>query len=168
TRPGAADTPDTPRGARARGTRGAAGEGPTSQPSEEKPPITTDHQVTIDGQPIKYKATAGTLPLRDDQNRTRAHIFFVAYERSDVSDAEKSNRPVTFVFNGGPGAASIWLHMGTAGPKRVAIADDGSLPSPPYRLSDNSSSWLDITDLVFIDPVGTGYSRAEGDRAREF
>src|SRR5436190_982454 len=158
--------------------------GPASQPAGASTggapaePVSSDHEIVIDGSVFKYKATAGTLPLKDDAGKTRANMFFVAYEKAITAPTTQpssgpttepvSKRPLTFVFNGGPGAASIWLHLGTAGPKRVGVADDGSLPSPPYKLAENASSWLDITDLVFIDPVGTGYSRAEGDRAREF
>lgn len=162
-------------GRRARGGGGGAGGfepgggGPTTQPAEEKP-VVTDHHLTLEGQTLKYKATAGTITLKDDQQKPRAKMFFIAYEKDAPPDSTRADRPVTFVFNGGPGAAAIWLHLGTAGPKRVVLPDDGAPPSPPYSLSENPQTWLDFTDLVFIDPVGTGYSRAEGDpqRAREF
>jgi len=120
---------------------------------------TTDGQVTIQGQALKYTATAGRLVLRDDSGKARAEMFFVAYQKEPASE-DLSRRPITFLFNGGPGSSSVWLHMGAAGPKRVALDDNGSAPQPPYHLVDNEQTWLPYTDLVFIDPVGTGYSRA--------
>ncbi len=94
-------------------------------------------------------------------------MFFVAYTRNDVED--KAQRPITFSFNGGPGSSSVWLHLGALGPRRVVMDDIGNLPPPPYRLVDNAYSLLDTTDLVFIDPVLTGYSRAVvGEKAKEF
>jgi len=119
---------------------------------------TTEGEISIDGQPLKYKATAGHLILKDDMGKPKAQMFFVAYQKKDVCDP--SMRPITFVFNGGPGAAAVWLHLGTAGPRRIAFDDDGNPPTPPYRLEDNPNTWLVATDLVFIDPVGTGFSRA--------
>lgn len=150
-----------------------AGEAPAKAaapvPKEETaPPVVTSHEITLDGRVVKYTATTGCLPLKDGQGKTTAEIFFVAYTKDGVTDAGK--RPVTFSFNGGPGSASIWLHMGAIGPKRVLLAADGlgSLP-PPYQMTDNAYSWLDRTDLVFIDPVSTGYSRpAPGVDAKQF
>jgi carboxypeptidase C (cathepsin A) len=127
---------------------------PTTQPGDKV--VVEEHESTIGGKPIRYRTTAGTMPLPDDDGKPRADIFFTAYETLPVNP----KRPITFVFNGGPGAASVWLHLGTVGPKRVAIADDGGLPLPPFSYTNNDESWLDLTDLVFIDPVGTGYSRA--------
>jgi carboxypeptidase C (cathepsin A) len=141
---------------------------PATQPVEEKP-VATEHETTIGGNRINYIATTGQIPLKDDAGKTKARIFFVAYERKRDASDDVATRPVTFVFNGGPGAASIWLHLGTAGPKRVALPTDGTPPSPPYKLQANEHSWLDLTDLVFIDPVGTGFSRpAEGEKSREW
>lgn len=118
----------------------------------------TKHQVRIGGKEIAYTATAGKLPVLSDAGDREADIFYVAY------DAEKSDpakpRPLLFMFNGGPGAASVWLHLGAVGPRRVQMLPDGNMPAPPFRLIDNSYSWLDQADLVFVDPVGTGYSRA--------
>src|SRR3954451_1479065 len=161
--------PSNPPGRRPRGGPDGAPGAPASQPADEKP-VVTDHQITLDNQTLKYKATAGTITLKDDAGKPRAKMFFIAYEKDAPGDSPRADRPVTFVFNGGPGAAAIWLHLGTAGPKRVVVPDDGAPPSPPYKLADNPQTWLDFTDLVFIDPVGTGYSRPEGDpqRAREF
>jgi carboxypeptidase C (cathepsin A) len=153
------------RGARRRGTTA-----PTSQPSADDKPVTTDHELTVGGQVLKYKSTTGTMSLKDEAGKLRAKMFFVAYEKDAAEGADRGDRPITFVFNGGPGAASIWLHMGCVGPKVVVVPDNGAPPAPPYKLADNPNTWLGETDLVLIDPVGTGYSRAEGDAAknREF
>ncbi len=121
-------------------------------------PIVTKHEITLAGKPLKYTATTGYLPIKDDKGEAEAHIFFIAYTKDDGGD--RSKRPLTFSFNGGPGSASVWLHLGAIGPKRVAFPDGGEFPVPPFKLVDNESTWLDETDLVFIDPVGTGYSRA--------
>ncbi len=118
----------------------------------------TEHSVTIGGQKLDYTATAGTLALKDVAGKTTADIFYIAYTKKGVSDA--ATRPLTFSFNGGPGSSSVWMHMGLLGPKRVKLRDDGFALPPPYQLVENEFSLLDETDLVFIDPVGTGYSRA--------
>jgi carboxypeptidase C (cathepsin A) len=135
------------------------------KPKDEKKPATpeekvvqTRHTVKVGGQEIKYTATAGTILLKLEDGTPKASVFYVAYTRDDVSDTAK--RPVTFTFNGGPGAASIWLHLGALGPRRVEMGDAGALLAPPYKLVNNEYSLLDVTDLVFIDPVTTGYSRA--------
>ena len=119
--------------------------------------VESDHTVTIGGQEIAYKATAGTILLRDEEDKPTASIFYIAYRRKDV---DLNSRPITFSFNGGPGSSSVWMHLGLLGPRRVKLADDGSALPPPYRLVDNEFSILDATDLVFIDPVSTGFSRA--------
>ena len=106
-----------------------------------------------------YTATAGLMPIKDAKGETEARIFYVAYSLDEP--APGSSRPVMFSFNGGPGSASIWLHLapwGRAG--RVTVTEDPVIPLPPFRLVDNEATWLDRTDLVFIDPVGTGFSRA--------
>jgi carboxypeptidase C (cathepsin A) len=121
-------------------------------------PITTQHKIPLKGRELKYSATAGVIPLKDDKGETEAEIFFMAYELESKED--KSQRPLTFAFNGGPGSSSIWLHMGALGPKRVLMEDEGWMPAPPHRLVNNEYTWLETTDLVFIDPVGTGFSRA--------
>ncbi len=141
--------------------------------------VTTKHSVTIDGKEIAYTATAGTIALReeretegDDAGRSEGHqpkatIFFVAYTRDDVQDL--STRPITFAFNGGPGSSSVWLHLGLFGPQRVLLDEVGNAPPPPYRLVPNEHALLGVTDLVFIDPVSTGYSRVvEGEKASTF
>ncbi len=121
-------------------------------------PIETHHEGSFGGRTLKYTARAGVLPLKDEFDETQAEIFFTAYELDGVKD--RSTRPLTFAFNGGPGSSSIWLHMGAVGPKRVVMEDEGWMPKPPFRYETNAQTWLDQTDLVFIDPVGTGFSRA--------
>lgn len=106
---------------------------------------------------MNYTVTTGFMPIKNaTSGDTEARIFFIAY----TLDNAPTNRPLMFSFNGGPGSASVWLHMGALGPKRVKMLDDGLMPPAPYETVDNEFSWLDQTDLVFIDPVGTGYSRA--------
>ena len=121
-------------------------------------PVQTQHELALKDRSLKYTARAGVLPLNDEFGETEAEIFFTAYELDNVEDP--ASRPLTFAFNGGPGSASIWLHMGALGPKRVVMEEEGWMPAPPYRYEDNEQTWLDRTDLVFIDPVGTGFSRA--------
>jgi carboxypeptidase C (cathepsin A) len=118
----------------------------------------TTNSVTINGVSIKYKATAGTLVIKDEEGKARISFFFVAYTRLDATNL--SDRPVTFSFNGGPGSSSVWLHLGVLGPRRVFLEADGGLPPPPFRLVNNQFSLLDESDLVFIDPVSTGFTRA--------
>ncbi len=134
----------------------------------------TRHRATIGGREIAYTATCGTLVLREESQKdgkaegekARASVFFVAYA---LDGAEPGSRPLTFSVNGGPGSSSVWLHLGLLGPKRVELYDEGRAPPPPGRLVDNEFSLLDRSDLVFIDPVGTGYSRmAEGEKVDEF
>jgi carboxypeptidase C (cathepsin A) len=128
----------------------------------------TEHELKIGNTVLKYKSTAGYMTVKDENGKEKANFFFVAYEKN-LEGADKSDRPITYVFNGGPGAAAVWLHMGTAGPKRVQLLNDGQAPAPPYRWVDNQYSWLDLTDMVFIDPVGTGYSRpAAGEKGEQF
>jgi len=120
--------------------------------------VTTEHTVEVDGETIRYTADTGYLPLRAEDGTVEAKMFYVAY-RKEGSD--RADRPVTFAFNGGPGSSSVWLHLGALGPRRVPVVSDSTdvLP-PPYDLVDNEHTWLDFTDLVFIDPVTTGYSRS--------
>jgi carboxypeptidase C (cathepsin A) len=127
----------------------------TAGPAEEKI-SQTSHTVRMDSRDLKYTATAGTLPIRLDNGQVAARMFFVAYTK-DGEDVK--TRPVSFLYNGGPGAATIWLHMGSFAPKRVEMAAEGFQPTPPYRLVDNENSLLDVTDMVFIDAIDTGYSR---------
>ncbi len=133
----------------------------------DPPLVTTQHSVTINGQVINYAATAGYLVLRTEAQKPRAKMFFVAYTKNDEPNA--AQRPITFAFNGGPGSSSVWLHLGALGPKRVRMTEQGEPLPPPYQWVDNAYSWLDKTDLVFIDPVETGYSRpAKGVKKKEF
>ncbi|MBI2221599.1 MAG: peptidase S10 [Acidobacteria bacterium] len=126
----------------------------------------TSHAIQLDGREIRYTATAGTLPIRNDAGKPIASMFFVAYAR----DGEQpSTRPLAFLYNGGPGAASVWLHMGSFGPRRVVMAAEGFQPAPPYRLADNEQSLLDVSDLVFVDAIDTGFSRpAPGEDPKQF
>ena len=134
-------------------------------PKEEK--VQTQHTVVIQGQAIPYTATAGTYLLKDEEGKPKATIFYVAYTRDDVTDVQA--RPVTFSFNGGPGSSSVWMHLGMLGPRKVQLDEEGNVPPPPYRLEENPFSLLDVTDLVFIDPVSTGYSRpVPGEEAKQF
>src|SRR6202044_2736782 len=112
------------------------------------------------GQSIAYKATASTTLLKDEKGEPTALIYSTAYTRSDTKDF--TQRPIAFLYNGGPGSASIWLHMGAFGPRRVVNADHAATPPAPYKIEDNANSLLDKTDMVFIDPVGTGFSHAVG------
>jgi carboxypeptidase C (cathepsin A) len=143
-------------------------------PTPEDNIVQTQHTLTIGGVSLNYTATTGTIVLREESEKddkaegekAKASIFFVAYTKNDVVDAGK--RPITFAFNGGPGSSSVWLHLGLLGPKRVHMDDTNILP-PPYKLVENEYSLLDVTDLVFIDPVSTGFSRAvPGEKPKEF
>lgn len=120
----------------------------------------THHTVTVDGEEIEYTATAGTMILKNDKGEPVASFGYTAYSKDGVQD--KSTRPLTFSYNGGPGSSSIWLHMGVMGPRRVVVDDPNSTPPAPYELTDNQYSMLDATDIVMVDPVGTGVSRAVG------
>lgn len=124
----------------------------------EVAPVVTHHQMTLAGKVLKYTATAGRLPIKRPDGKIEAEMFFVAYSL-DGQDASK--RPLTFAFNGGPGSASIWLHMGALGPRHVALTPDGFLPPAPYHVEDNPYTLLDKSDLVLVDAIGTGFSRPE-------
>ncbi len=161
----------------------------TESPPEKKPEETfpaprdqiveTHKTITIGKKEIRYTVTAGTIVLKEESEKkgekegesegekAKATVFFVAYTKDGVSD--KSKRPVSFSFNGGPGSASVWMHLGLLGPRRVIMGDAGALLPPPYGLADNEHSLLDMTDLVFIDPVSTGFSRAvSGEKQKDF
>ena len=154
---------------------------PEEEKEEKKPEpkdniVETKHSIKIGGKEINYTVSTGTIvmkeetPDRDKESegeKPKAAFFFVAYTKDGVED--KSKRPITFSFNGGPGSSSVWLHLGLLGPRRVVMGDAGELLPPPYGITDNEHSILDQTDLVFIDPVSTGYSRpVEGQKAHEF
>jgi carboxypeptidase C (cathepsin A) len=138
------------------------------------------HQVDVDGVTLRYTTTTGRLVLHTERTATeapaagtwegakpRAEVFFVAYTRDGVKDP--GARPVTFSFNGGPGSSSVWMHLGLLGPRRVRLQDDGMAVAPPYALVDNAHTLLDASDLVFVDPVSTGFSRAApGAKPKDF
>src|SRR5438309_9376464 len=123
----------------------------------EVAPMVTHHQTSVAGKALKYTATAGRLPIKRGDGKIEAEMFFVAYT---LDGQEAARRPLTFAFNGGPGSASIWLHMGALGPRKVVLQADGFMPPAPYRMEDNPYTLLDKSDLVLIDAIGTGYSRA--------
>src|SRR5687768_12669278 len=135
---------------------------PTASPQpaaqiKDEPPVATKHSIRAGSRTLNYTVTTGYMPIRNERTGDiEARIFFMAY----MLDNPPANRPLMFSFNGGPGSASVWLHLGALGPRRVKMLDDGFLPPPPFELVDNDQTWLTETDLVFIDPVGTGYSRA--------
>ena len=127
------------------------------EPPKDEAPIVTKKSITVGGKTLAYTTTTGFMPLKNaTTGEVEARIFFMAY----TLDNPPKDRPLMFSFNGGPGSASVWLHLGALGPRRVKMKDDGMFPQPPFEMEDNASTWLAQTDLVFIDPVGTGYSRA--------
>ncbi len=129
--------------------------------------VATQHRVTVAGKVIPYTATTGYMELKDEDGTLKAKMFYTAYTRDDIRD--KSARPITYTFNGGPGSSSVWLHMGGLGPKRVVLSEIGEMTAPPFKYVDNEYTWLDETDLVFIDPVSTGFSRAADEKnAKDF
>ncbi len=126
--------------------------------------VVTNHSVTINGKTIPYTATTGTMPVWDREGKTIAGVFFVYYQRTDIKD--KSRRPLTISFNGGPGSASVWMHIGYTGPVFLNIDEEG-YPVQPYGYKANEYSILDETDIVYVDPVNTGFSRIVGNAPRE-
>ena len=126
----------------------------------------THHSVVVDGKPIAYAATAGTIAIKDDKSETTASMFYVGYTEDGVTDL--SRRPVTFLYNGGPGSSSMWLRMGSFGPRRIVVGDAQPTAGPPFDLTDNQYSLLDKTDLVFVDAVGTGFSRIVKGQPKDF
>lgn len=127
----------------------------------------THHAIEVNGKKLKFEATTGHMNMKDREGKIKSKIFFTAYVKDGVKD--KSKRPVTFSFNGGPGASSIWVQFGAMGPKRVLLSKEGEALPPPYKLVDNDYTWLQFTDLIFIDPVGTGFSRAaKGEDPKQF
>ena len=125
-----------------------------AKPLTDQKAVVRDQEIAIKGKVLKYKSTTGMMPLKTEVGEVEAQLFYVAYT------VEGPNRPLTICFNGGPGAGSLWLHLGAIGPQRAMMNDDGSLPPAPYKMSPNESTWLEKSDLVFVDPVGTGFSRA--------
>jgi carboxypeptidase C (cathepsin A) len=133
---------------------------------KEVPPVVTHHSMTVGAKTLRYTATAGRLPIKDPAGTIEAEMFFVAYT---LDGTEANRRPLTFAFNGGPGSASIWLHMGALGPRKVVLAKEGMMPAAPYRLMDNPETPLDRTDIVLVDAIGTGYSRpADMEKGKKF
>lgn len=129
--------------------------------------VVTEHEIVIAGQVLHYTATTGVIVMKDEEGKAKAKIFFIAYTKKDVVDV--STRPLTISFNGGPGSSSVWLHLGVLGPKRVLSGDVDKIAPPPYRLTTNEYTLLQSSDLVFVDPVSTGYSRpAPGEEAKQF
>ncbi len=130
-------------------------------PDATHQPVQITNTVTIAGERVFYTAETGMLPVLKADGTSRASVFYVAYTRQDVTNP--AARPVTFCFNGGPGSASVFLHLGALGPRRAKMNPDGSQPAPPFALVDNEYSVLNASDLVFIDPVATGFSRVTKD-----
>ncbi len=187
---GAEDKKDKSDSSGKAGAKGEGGDGGSDAKVFEEPALSvTTHTIKVNGQTLKYHATAGYILLKEEEGKPlvkgggggkgssdsksdnepsktkdglkpKAKVFFVAYTLDGERDL--SGRPVTFAFNGGPGSSSVWLHMASVAPRRALLSDEGEAPPPPYQLTDNESTWLDKTDLVFIDPVSTGYSRPVG------
>ena len=141
------------------------------KPTAEKPvqqeypaPVITKGSITLKGKKITYTATTGYMKINDEEGKLKATMFYTSYVRDDVNN---QHRPITYAFNGGPGSSSVWLHMGALGPKRIMLSDKGDMLVPPGTMVDNEYTWLEFTDLVFIDPVGTGYSRPAKDEKKE-
>lgn len=153
------------------GQKGGAGRSAASAPTAAEqhrlpPDSTTRHTLALPGRPLEFTATAGSIRLFDDKGKPQADIAYNSYQ---LDGPDRASRPVTFLFNGGPGASSAWLQLGAAGPWRLSIGGDGAVSSATPDLLPNAETWLDFTDLVFIDPVGTGYSRfvASGEDVRK-
>jgi len=139
------------------GASGARADGASN--AELPARVATHHSLALESRRIDYEAVAETLPVADAKGNTTASIFTVSYT-ADTGNG--GDRPVSFVFNGGPGAASVFLHLGALGPQILQTPENGAVPTPPLQLVDNQASWLGFTDLVFVDPVGTGFSRGKG------
>jgi carboxypeptidase C (cathepsin A) len=120
----------------------------------EEPPVVTKHELHLGERTLRYDVTSGMLPIKNEKGETEARLFFTAYTVD--SPGGTKDRPLMFSFNGGPGSSSVWLHLGGLGPRRVRMLDDGAMPAPPFRLEENEYTWLEQTDLVFVDPVDTG------------
>jgi carboxypeptidase C (cathepsin A) len=156
--PAATPPAPSPSGQKGGAGRGSAANNPPSAAEQHRlpPDSTTKQALALPRRTLSFTATAGSIRLFDDKGEPQADIAYTSYQ---LDGSDRSNRPVTFLFNGGPGASSAWLQLGTAGPWRISIAGEGAVSSAPPELLPNAETWLDFTDLVFIDPVGTGYSR---------
>ncbi|MGN6591692.1 MAG: S10 family peptidase [Terriglobales bacterium] len=144
--------------AAAQGGRGGTQPYAYEPAASDPPPVKTQHSITVNGKTLSYTAEVGKIPIPDASGKTMGHMFYVAYILNHPDSGHP--RPVTFSYNGGPGSDSVYVHLGGFGPRRVELNADGSNPAPPYRLVDNADTWLDASDLVFVDAIGTGYSRA--------
>jgi carboxypeptidase C (cathepsin A) len=165
--PIAVDSESQPQARQAQESQSQADRPVATLPDASRPPVVTEHTINLAGRELAYKAEAGMLPLLEEDGTPKANVFFVAYTL--VTDADATQRPIMFCFNGGPGAAAVWLHLGGLGPRRALVNPDGSLPPPPFELVDNEQTILPAADLVFIDPVATGYSRAaKGQKPEQF
>lgn len=164
--PGQGTPPGIPGGQRSQQARPSTADGDGMAPKIEIPTSITRRTINLPTGALAYTATAEQIPLRNDAGEVECRMFCVGYTKDDAPARE---RPVTFAFNGGPGSATLWLHMGGLGPKRAPMNDDGSLPAPPYEAIDNKDTWLDFTDVVVVDAPGTGYSRiAKPDLASKY
>jgi carboxypeptidase C (cathepsin A) len=156
-RPGRGQPPAQPAAAE-QPARDTSHQAPGAEPREQT--SVTEHTIRVGGQTITYKATSATMLLKNDSGAAIGSIYYTAYTRNDTRDM--SQRPLAFIYNGGPGSASMWLHMGAFGPRRIVTTEAGPTPPAPYQLVDNENTLLDVTDMVFIDPVGTGFSKTVG------
>jgi carboxypeptidase C (cathepsin A) len=163
--PPKSDTPKTNAPTKAEAKKEDAKAPLATIPDATTKPVLTTNTVSIGGEKVTYITETGMLPLLKSDGGARASVFYIAYTKEGEVNAGK--RPVTFCFNGGPGSSSVWLHLGALGPRRVKLNDDGTQPPPPFSLQDNEYSILSATDLVFIDPVATGYSRPTKDEKTE-
>ena len=146
--------------------KGKKEEHPGAQiPDASNKPVITQHTVSVNGKPLAYEAETGMIPLLKEDGSIKASVFYVAYTLKSPGDTAR--RPVMFCMNGGPGAASVWLHLGGLGPRRALLNENGTLPTPPFSIIDNDDTLLTDTDLVFIDPVSTGFSRAATDEKQD-
>src|SRR5208282_4761990 len=149
--------------------KSAAAKSADSKSAEAKPPepvknpLPADKSVpqtiTVNGKTLHYTATVGTITLKSKDDKLTGVVMYTAFTLDEPKAKDGSHRPVTFALNGGPGASSVYLNLGAIGPKHLAFANEGDSPSDPATLTDNPGTWLDFTDLVFIDPIGTGFSR---------
>ncbi len=161
--PGPSKGPADPTGTQPKAEASKPGERPAKGDASESPDaiervVTTRHKLGKGLKALRYTAAAGTMTLRDAEGEATASVFYIAYTRDGVKDPK--DRPITFAFNGGPGSSAVWLQLGTLGPRRVDFPDAVAPAPPPYSLIDNEYTLLERSDLVFIDPVGTGFSRA--------
>ena len=127
--------------------------------------VITKHQIHIGNQVINYTATCGYMMMKEENDSLKAKLFFTVYTKD--GGANPSKRPILFAYNGGPGSSSVWLHIGAIGPKSMVLKENGESLPPPYKYADNEFTWLDKTDIVFIDPMMTGYTRPAGNTPKD-